>query len=197
VTPVSRSCTSVDAVKASLTSSSGICGNTSCTVLSGCNYQQYLPIIERETNGDTQLKKMIIVTMCKESRGRESAQNRNTNGTFDCGLMQINKSSCDQTILAPDANIREGVRLMKQKISAVQRYPVIQNVPVTGNIFASYNCCANGTIPAAPSADCTPANGFPANFPKWACPLNPGEGTFNMCAVKSYACELTACLNQL
>ena len=85
--------------------------------------------------------------------------------------------------------------LMKQKISASSQ--IYQNIPVETGPFSAYNCCANKTIPNSPSADCTPANGFPFSIPKWACPINPGEGDFNMCSVKSYACELSVCMKQL
>ena len=193
----SRACEPADVVKTRLQSPEGICGGTRCTALSGCNYQQYNSIIDQEVGGDAQLKKMIIVTMCKESRGKKDAQNRNPDGTFDCGLMQINGgSSCTEAIFQESTNIREGVRLMRQKISySSQTYPALKTRPEAG-VFTSYNCCSNGTVPNSPSESCKQSDGWPL-IPKWACPLDPGTSAYNMCSVKSYACDLVACLNQL
>jgi hypothetical protein len=134
--------------------------------------------------------------MCKESRAQVNAAGNNPNGTFDCGLMQINQPTpCDATILNPAENIRRGVALMKEKIRLTSQ--TYQNIPAETGPFSSYNCCANGTVPNAPSADCTTANGFPFAIPKWACPINPGESSSNMCTVKNYACELSVCMKQL
>jgi hypothetical protein len=194
---VSRSCESKDDIirKAG---GAGICSGTTCTALSGCNYLSYLPIIDANTGGDTNLKKMIIVTMCKESKANPNAKNTNPNGTYDCGLMQINQSSpcpTNPSQAEQEANIKVGISKMKQKIAyASQVYP---NIPAVTGAFSSYNCCANGTIPNAPSTDCTVAAGFPFTLPKWACPINPGDGQYNMCVVKNYACDLAACMNKL
>ncbi len=191
-----RTCESKESIITKMQSPGGVCAGTTCTVLSGCNYQQYNSYIDQAVGGDTKLKKMIIVTMCKESRGKVDANNRNENGTYDCGLMQVNQAGpCDASILDPATNIARGVAAMKEKINNTrQTYP---NIPEETGPFSSYNCCANGTIPNAPSNDCTQAAGFPFTLPKWACPINPGDGAFNMCSVKSYVCELSVCMNQL
>jgi hypothetical protein len=197
----SNVCEATQNVIAKLTSSGGICGGTVCTSLSGCNYQQYLPIIDQAVGNNIQLRKMIIVTMCKESHGDPRASHVNTSdNSYDCGLMQINqKTPCSSvTLIDPEnikQNIQAGVTLMKQKIALSSQ--VYQNIPAETGPFSAYNCCANGTVPNAPSADCSTANGFPFPIPKWACPINPGTGTSNMCSVKSYACELSACMKQL
>jgi hypothetical protein len=192
----SASCDTKENTITKLQSAGGICGGAVCTILSGCNYSAYSSIIDQNVGSDVQLKKMVIVTLCKESRGNVNAQNNNPNGTFDCGLMQINQPlPCGSAILDPAENIRQGVVKMKQKIASTNQ--TYQNIPAVTGPFSSYNCCANGTVPNAPSADCTTANGFPFSIPKWACPINPGEGKFNMCTVKNYACELSACMNQL
>jgi hypothetical protein len=192
----SASCDTKENTITKLQSAGGICGGAVCTILSGCNYSAYGSIIDQNVGSDVQLKKMVIVTLCKESRGNVNAQNNNPNGTFDCGLMQINQPlPCGSAILDPAENIRQGVVKMKQKIASTNQ--TYQNIPAVTGPFSSYNCCANGTVPNAPSADCTTANGFPFSIPKWACPINPGEGKFNMCTVKNYACELSACMNQL
>jgi hypothetical protein len=197
----SRSCESTEATIAKLQASGGVCGGVTCTALSGCNYQQYLPIIDQAVGGDIQLRKMIIVTMCKESRADPRASHLNSsNGTYDCGLMQINQNGpCNPTaLIEPEnikANIETGVSKMREKIRNTTQ--VYQNIPAETGPFSSYNCCANGTIPNSPSADCNTSSGFPFSIPKWACPINPGDGEFNMCSVKSYVCELSACMKQL
>ena len=194
---VSASCLTKDLILQKL-QSGNVCAGTTCAALTGCSYQQYLPIIEANTFGDSQLKKMIIVTMCRESKARPDASNKNPNGTYDCGLMQINQPTPCETnppASSQEANIKLGIQKMKQKLSgASQTYA---NVPALGGAFASYNCCANGTIPNSPSADCTQAAGFPLTVPKWVCPINPGDSTYNMCVVKNYACDLTTCMGQL
>ena len=192
----SRTCADKDAVIKSLTSQQGICGNATCTALSGCNYRQYQSMIESSAAKEGVDPKMVIVLMCKESRANASAQNKNPDGTYDCGLMQVNqKNACDTSSLDPATNIARGVSLLKEKIS--QANQVYQNIPAKAGVFASYNCCSNKTIPNAPSADCTTQNGFPFSIPKWACPINPGDSQFNMCAVKNYACDLNACYEAL
>lgn len=192
----SKTCEPTNTVIASLKSTGGVCGGARCTALSGCAYQSYLPTIQQESSKAGIDYKMVVVLMCKESSAKPAAQNKNPNGTYDCGLMQINQTTpCDAAILNPETNIARGVSLLKGKLAAVnQIYP---NVPTIAGVFASYNCCANGTVPHSPSADCKQETGFDQSVPKWVCPINPGDSQYNMCAVKSYACELTACLNQL
>ena len=71
----------------------GICANQGCTVLSGCKYQNYMSLIQSEASKQGVDYKMVIVTMCQESRGNPNAQNpHNDNGSFDCGLMQVNQT---------------------------------------------------------------------------------------------------------
>ncbi len=176
--------------------SGNVCAGTVCKTLTGCNWKQYESIIDQATGGDSMLKKMTIVTMCKESGAVPNRSHQNDNGTFDCGLMQINQNgSCTDASYSVVDNITEGVRRMKQKISASSQ--TYLSVPAVASVFASYNCCGNGTPPNAPSVDCTTQTGFQNAVPKWVCPINPGDGTFNMCSVKNYACELTTCLDSL
>ncbi len=198
----SRACDPVDVVKASIASAGGICGNTSCGILSGCKYEQYLPIIKSESERLGVDYKMIVVTMCKESSANPEANNQNPNGTYDCGLMQINQPGpCDVASLRANttSNIIKGIETMKDKMRYTNQvypgFPNVNGIPVAG-VFASYNCCSNGTIPNSQSESCKTSDGWPA-IPKWACPIDPGTGKFNMCGVKSYACELTACLKNV
>ncbi len=190
-------CTDPKAVVASLTSSGGICGGTRCTALGGCAYAQYLPLIESKSREAGISSSIVIALLCRESKGVATAQKKNeSNGTFDCGLLQVNQpSACDAASLDPATNITRGIQLIKQKISNTKQ--VYQNIPPLTGAFASYNCCANGTIPNAPSVDCTPGTGFPYTIPKWACPINPGDSKTNMCFVKGYACDVQACVNEL
>jgi hypothetical protein len=178
--------------------SGNICGNVSCQALSGCAYEQYLTTINQEALAQGVDPKMVIAIMCKESKGKSSSQNQNPNGTFDCGLMQVNQpGTCDSASLDPATNIRRGVQKIKNIINSTQANEIYGGVPAKTGIFATYNCCSNGTQPNAPSVDCTALNGFNSTIPKWACPINPGSGKFNMCAVRSYTCELAACIDQL
>ena len=189
-------CATPQAVQSSITSGN-VCGNTTCRVLAGCNYQQYLPIINAQGLSPDMVKNIIVI-MCRESRAQVNANRRNQNGTYDCGLMQVNQATpCDASSFDPATNISKAVALIRNlsnSSSVRQTYP---GVPATAGLFASYNCCANGTVPNSPSASCNSSTGFTTSLPKWACPLDPGTGSFNMCTVKSYACELTACLNSL
>jgi hypothetical protein len=192
----SRTCDAPTYVISQLSSPNGICANTSCTVLSGCAYQQYLPIIRSEASRQGVDENLVIAIMCTESRGLATAKNQNPNGSYDCGLMQINRTgTCDPSSFDPASNIAAGVAHLKRVIASAGQ--IYQNIPQTAGIAATYNCCANGTVPNAPSADCTPSAGFPFTIPKWACPINPGEGQYNMCTVKSYGCGVTACVRQL
>lgn len=189
-------CESKESVIGKMTSSGGVCSGITCTKLSGCNYSTYIPLIDKYTPGNTLLKKMTIVAICVESGGNKTASNKNPDGTYDCGLMQVNQpGACDISSFDPEINIQKGVSRLKEKISNNNvSYP---GVPVEATIFSAYNCCSNGTVTSAPSVDCTTASGFPSALPKWACPINPGEGAFNMCFVKKYSCEALACLNAL
>jgi hypothetical protein len=191
-----RTCDTPSYVISQLSSPGGICANTACTALSGCSYQQYLPIIRSEASRQGVDENLVIAIMCTESRGVADARNQNPNGSYDCGLMQINQTgSCSPSSLDPASNIAAGVTHLKRVISSAGQ--VYQNIPQTAGVAATYNCCANGTVPNAPSADCTTSSGFPFSVPKWACPINPGEGQFNMCTVKSYGCGVNACVWQL
>lgn len=190
----SKACESEVAVKAALTAGN-VCGGVTCT-MSGClSSNQYIGMIKSEAGADW---KMALVILCKESGGQKDATHKNENGSWDCGLMQKNmplgKTCASDNILDPLTNIHAGVAAMKQTISANnQTYP---GIPSVAGVFSAYNCCANGTAPNSPSASCTSANGWPS-VPKWACPIDPGTAAVNMCGVKAYACELTACLNSL
>ena len=181
----------IDAIKAG-----NICGNTQCTALSGCNYQTYLDTIKSAASAQGVDYKILVALMCKESKGDKNAQHKNDDGSYDCGLMQINqKTPCDASVLDPKTNISSGANLFKQKNNSVSQ--TYQSVPQYAGAFASYNCCSNGTNPNAPSDDCNTSSGFPGSIPKWGCPINPGSGSSNMCSVKNYACDLTACLNSI
>jgi hypothetical protein len=192
----SRSCENTSQVISSLSSPGGICGGTSCTVLSDCSYNQYVSTIKAESQRQGVDPRLAVAIMCTESRGRVDAKNHNPNGTWDCGLMQVNQAAeCSPSSLEPNANIAAGIAHIKRVLgSATQIY---RNIPAEAGIAATYNCCANGTIPNAPSADCTTAAGFPYTIPKWACPINPGDGQYNMCSVKSYGCGVSACIRDL
>jgi hypothetical protein len=185
----SAACESTSATISKLQSPGGICGGITCSALSGCNYQSYLPVIDQAAGSDTELRKMIIVTMCRESKANPNAKHQNTNGSWDCGLMEINQNgTCENNPSSSSqaANIQEGVRKMKQKLASATQIYI--GTPERSGAFASYNCCGGTTNPIA---------GFPNTIPKWACPINPGDTVTNMCFVKNYVCDLSACMKQL
>lgn len=111
------SCESKEAIINKM-SSSGVCAGTVCKSMVGCTYRQYIPLIQKEAASLNIDPKLIIVTMCRESRGNKSAQNKNPDGTFDCGLMQINQEgSCGVAILDPEENIKRGANHIKNTIA--------------------------------------------------------------------------------
>jgi hypothetical protein len=188
-------CQSPDDFKTKHTSQGGLCGGATCSALSGCNYQQFLPIINSEAVRQGVNPKLVVAIMCKENRGmRINAENRNTDSTgrtsYDCGLMQVNQNTpCTEASYDPATNIAAGVRKIKEATGQVYT-----GIPQVASIAAAYN---SGPGHNNASADCTTSSGFPFSIPKWACPINPGNGTFNMCSVKSYACDVSACVDQL
>ncbi len=201
-TTSSKSCQDVDTVKQSLQTPGGICANTQCRSLLGCNYFPYLNIAKEEANAAGIDYRLVVAVMCRESGGRPNPPVRigstgNADGSVDCGLMQINSKggTCSSEILDPRNNIKEGVRKLKSAMSSTGR--VYQNVPQIANALAGYNCCANGTRARDQSVSCSQENGFNTAIPKWACPIDPGQGVYNMCAVKDYACEITSCMSKI
>jgi hypothetical protein len=195
-------CNNTEAIKSSVSpSGAGICAGTSCSLTSCINSNPHTNMIKTIAGPDW---KMALVIMCKESNGDQNARNANKNAagvitSYDCGLMQINQPGpCDAAILNPQTNITRGVELLRGKIRAssnAQIYPALRVRPETA-VFTSYNCCSNGTIPNNQSESCKSADGWPS-IPKWACPIDPGPAPFNLCSVKAYACDLTACLDSL
>jgi hypothetical protein len=194
----SNSCSDPKAFAASISNGGSICGSRQCSALSGCKYQQYINIINQESAKEGVDPAVTIAIMCRESHGDpnppESA--KNDNQTHNCGLMQINSSSaCSGSILDPQTNISLGVKKIKQKMSGANQ--VYKNIPAITGAIASYNCCGNGDIPNAQSRDCNQDTGYPNPIPKWACPINPGTGSYNMCKVDDYVCDVSACINVL
>lgn len=189
---LSTACTDPTALKTSLAS-----GKSACT--GGCHKQKCSftqtveAAIQNNSSGiDTKIIKAII---CQESNGNPTAH------SFDggCGLMQITNaawtSACPASILDPAENIRQGVALYKSKLSSVSTQSYGGAITPQQMTFAAYNCCGGGENPNSMSNSCKTADGWPA-LPKWACPIDPGTGTFNMCAVKNYACDVAACASQ-
>ena len=171
--------------------SGNVCAGATCKALQGCNYQKYLPILRQEASNNGVSLKMMIVIMCKESSALPGQEHVNSDGSRDCGLMQINqRGACSPELMDPATNIARGAQELKSKQGA----QIFGNVPTAASVFAAYNCCTKENA-NSPSQDCTPASGFPGNIPKWACPINPGPTDTNMCFVKNYACEATACLS--
>ena len=176
--------------------SQDLCGGISCSSLSGCNYNRYLPEIAAASQKYNVDKNLVIAILCKENRGlNTTAQNKNTDSTgrvsYDCGLMQVNQNTpCSQSSYDASTNIDAGVRVL----SSVVRTNTYPSIHWAASAAAAYNAGAGYNTN---SVDCTQSAGFPSSIPKWACPINPGDTTYNMCAVKSYACDVSACVKQL
>lgn len=172
-----------------------ICAGFACKI---CNLDSYLSVIDTAAAKYSVDANFIKGIISKESTCIATAQKDESNGTLSCGLMQINVSTqteCDYWKTHPAENIQKGTELLSVKISQAQtKLNALKYTTVTAEEMASaaYNCCANGEDPNSPSADCTSATGW-NSIPKWACPIKPGIGEFNMCAVKDYACSVTAC----
>lgn len=176
-------------------------GSGSCPdSLSDCNTSDYDDIIQSVANpsGYPEITaKVIKGFICRESRGKPGETNDVGVGV-SCGLMQINRSSVEvcqqQNLFDPETNIRAGVNLLKVKISDARTKKRDNNytrVTLGEMTAAGYNCCSGGDKPNNPSASCPEAEW--GKIPKWACPIDPGEKEFNMCAVKRYACNVGAC----
>lgn len=198
----------VDTLKAALLSGSKVCGSAACPrtcdftrVIAGKPLLQW--INETKTNLSFSIDtKIIEAIICRENAALNvSAVNM---ATKDCGLMQVNwaqfgNTSCtgpNVDLLDLSTNLKNGITLAQQKYNRVT--PTVQQISlgITKNAMtgAAYNCCANGDDPNASSNDCS--TGWPTGMTKWACPVNPGPGPFNMCFVNSYACEIEACVSR-
>lgn len=184
-------CQNPDAYKKHVQQGGAVCGTNACS----------LPAAEREKIKkdygsiiDDELKKaglegysnVIIAIISRESHGNPNAKGDDGG----CGLMQITDGTC---ILDPRENIQKGIALYKQKLEAIQSkgYKYGNGITTKHLAYAAYNCCKNGENPNDESQDCK-GDGWPS-LPKWACPIDPGNGTFNMCKVKDYACVVAAC----
>ena len=211
-----QKCDDVAVVKAAVsTNGAGICANTTCGLPQAClTNNPYFTYIKTQSDNLGVPYKMIVATMCKESGGNPLAKHNNGGNSWDCGLMQINQQGeCSSVAPTPaeiNANILAGITLMKTKIDKVSNAHVYPSLKLANSrqtaAFTSYNCCANDTVTNDPSSQgndssgnplgCKVTDGWP-EIPKWACPVNPGTGAFNMCGVKAYACELTACMQNV
>jgi hypothetical protein len=198
-------CTDPAAEKTRLTSGGVVCNQT-CRKTK-CNFsQEVLDAIQN--NSGTIDPKIVKAIACQESTGNVRAVNRRGN-VLSCGLMQVNapsgSQSCPEELFNPAISVQRGVVLLNQKMSATSsaasRY---SGVGITNlqTALAAYNCCENGEDPNAQSNSCqtaagtSPGQGWPA-VPKWACPIDPGsDPVSNMCGVKNYACDITACAAQ-
>lgn len=193
----SSSCPDETAFKNNVLANKGVCMTNTCEALSGCDTTTYASIINSEASKQGVNPKIVTTLMCRESKGKKDATHTNTGNSIDCGLMQINKNgatACSPSDLDPQTNIAAGVALIKAKYASIsQSYPGITTDMM---VFASYNCCNTGN-PNSQSANCNPSSGYPFTLPKWACPINPGQTTTNMCFVRNYVCDVVACLSRL
>lgn len=193
--PAARSCDSVASSIDKLKTGQNVCAGASCSKT--CSFtSEIVNAIKAEATSANIDYRIVMALACRESTGNPNAVgNHANNGYPDCGLMQINMSgrgnSCSPEIMDINNNIREGIKLYKSKLTTAKSYNTVDR---NSQAFASYNCCSNGENPNSQSNSCNTATGFTESIPKWACPIDPGTGSFNMCAVKSYACDVTACI---
>lgn len=192
----SPSCASPEAFLSSQRNNTPVCAQTSCN--QKCNFDAliYKNVVDESQKAGVDYR-MILAIICQESSGNPLAKHKNeSNGTMDCGLMQVNrKEGCESSSFDPATNVREGISIYKQKLTDVTSYSY-NGVQKEAMALASYNCCGTEGSPNKPSVDCSKATGFPYDLPKWACPINPGVTKTNMCFVKNYACTILACANQ-
>jgi hypothetical protein len=191
-------CLSISDTKTALTAGN-ICDSAKCSTFTGCTLTPYESIIQDEAKIAGIDPNIIKVIICKESRGKPNVQNSgNVNGTYDCGLMQVNQSgACTTDSYDIRSNIHAGATLVKLKLAQNSGGITYPGIPQIAKMFAAYGCCGTEGNPNNESHDCTPATGYPFTPPKWACPENPGPSATNMCSVRADVCGAIACLKML
>jgi hypothetical protein len=193
----STACSNADAMKQHLAGGGNVCDSTSCSSASAAcklslqNYDGRIrSVASAKGVGSEDDIKMIKAIICKESGANSQA----IGPTGDCGLMQIRDPAypnCGNGIMDPQKNLEVGIgKYVQKKTAASGSYG--GGITKEMMALASYNCCANGDNPNAQSVSCKTTDGWPS-IPKWACPIDPGAGQFNMCAVKNYSCDVVAC----
>ena len=196
----SRSCDSPAFIIEKINTNQNICSGQTCSKT--CNFTpEILSIVKEESLKAGIDYRITLAIACRESSANPSAiGNHANNGYADCGLMQINMkgvgggNTCTPAILDIHNNISEGIKQYKNKYNNISKS--YNNVDKISQAFASYNCCANGDNPNDKSVSCDAGSGFTQSIPKWACPISPGNGSFNMCSVKNYACDVYTCINK-
>ena len=192
----SQSCTAADAYKDRLNSGGSVCDGT-CRKAK-CTFSNEVKNAINQYHGSIDVGHLSAL-ICQESGGNKTI----TGPTGDCGLMQVlfkdvGNTSCTGpkvNLFDPNVNVQEGVKILNAKLSQTNTSYSAVGISRYQMAFASYNCCSNGEKPNDPSNDCNPSTGW-KSIPKWACPINPGVGEFNMCGVKAYACDVDACASQ-
>ncbi len=107
--------------------------------------ERWLPLIKAscERNGIPQYVNLVRAFMYRESGGKPGAVGRNSNGTFDQGLMQLNSNYFkDPNVMDPATNIEMGVKAIA---GLLKRYG--GNIE---NVIMAYNCGhapSEGVIP--------------------------------------------------
>lgn len=112
--------------------------------------ERWLPLIKAscERNGIPQYVNLVRAFMFRESGGNPNAVGRNSNGTFDQGLMQLNSNYFkDPNVMDPATNIELAVRAIARLL---KRYG--GNIE---NVIMAYNCGhapSEGVIPPSTRA---------------------------------------------
>lgn len=188
----SPSCSNPEQMKQTLAGNGGqVCSGAVCKGV--CRFD---PVVRRIAVDEAQKSGVeygiVLALICRESSGIVDKVGTLAKKGVDCGLMQINSTACTPEIMNPATNIRLGIDKYKKALASASSYNYI-GIQKQTLAFAAYNCCVEKTSPNAASSDCNTKTGWVNDLPRWACPTNPGEKPFNMCDVKNYACDVTAC----
>ncbi len=181
-------------MKARVTSGGAMCG--SGYTCPRCDTVFWNAFIEKYRVPAGVPRPLVDAMIAKESSCRENP------GAMDgksCGLTQVKFASVGNTDCAgpamnlndPEINIREGMKVLKAAWDASAGYDYTGiGIKREEIAYVIYN---SGTKDVAQSSDCKATDGWPAKFPRYACPIKPGETQFNACYIREQSCKVGAC----
>lgn len=188
-------CTDPVALKSALAAGKTVCAGDSFSCPSICDTSRWNGAIAVASAKYGVAESFIKLIISKESACNPTAVGR----TGDCGLMQVKPSGVGNTsclgpafnLTDPDVNIDQGTKFLAAAFSSASSLLAKYGATTTKEalVAAQYNGGAGNN---ASSVDCKTADGWPV-ISKWGCPINPGEGEFNACAIRRYACSVQAC----
>lgn len=171
-----------------------MCGNTPLCSSWACDTTPWNAFIEKY-RGDIPLA-FVKAVIAKESSCRVNP------GAMDgksCGLTQVKFSSVGNTDCAgpamnlndPETNIREGMKILKTAWDTAASYDYTAiGIKRQEIAYVIYN---SGVKDIEQSSDCKASDGWPAKFPRYACPIKPGDTKYNACYIREQACKVGAC----